>query len=141
MASPWRSSSSVPTGARVPCSRSPSGSSGSSPLTWAPRGLWPDLSRQPPTRPGILTGGVTTSSRVLRGMSSAASQRTVHGYTLQHAIGEGSFGTVWKALAPGDFPAAVKFISRARDDLIALPELKALDAVRTLNSPYIVKVF
>src|SRR5689334_13032206 len=74
-------------------------------------------------------------------MSSAAPQRTVHGYTLQSAIGEGSFGTVWKALAPGDFPAAVKFISRARDDLIALPELKALASVRTLNSPYIVKVF
>ncbi|MGL4549680.1 MAG: serine/threonine-protein kinase, partial [Gemmataceae bacterium] len=74
-------------------------------------------------------------------MSSATQQRSVHGYTLLQPIGEGSFGVVWKALAPGEFPAAVKFISRARDDLIALPELKALQAVRTLNSPYIVKVF
>src|SRR4051794_29957159 len=73
-------------------------------------------------------------------MPRAAHPYSVPGYTLLQPIGEGSFGVVWKALASGDFPAAVKVISRERGDAVALPELKALDAVRSLNHPYLVKV-
>lgn len=73
-------------------------------------------------------------------MSTTTQQRVIHGYRLLRPLGKGSYGVVWQAVAPGGFSAAIKLISRDRSDLIALPELKALQAMRSVNHPYLVNV-
>src|SRR5262249_25189175 len=59
------------------------------------------------------------------------------GYKLLDRLGGGSFGEVWKARAPGDFPAAVKVIHRQLEDAQAQRELKSLEAMKELRHPYL----
>jgi serine/threonine protein kinase len=61
------------------------------------------------------------------------------GYKLLHRIGYGTFGEVWRAEAPGGFPAAVKMIFRPVDHEEAQRELAALEVIRGLRHPYLVQ--
>jgi serine/threonine protein kinase len=55
------------------------------------------------------------------------------GYRLIERIGKGTFGEVWKAMAPGEFPAAIKIIHRTVDSDEAQRESRSLDVIRKLQ--------
>ena len=74
-------------------------------------------------------------------MSELAHPETVHGYTLLGTIGAGSYGTVCQAQSPGGFPAAIKFSPRSGRDLFDLPDFKALEELRALTHPSLLKIF
>lgn len=61
----------------------------------------------------------------------------IPGYRLVEPLGEGGFGQVWKAEAPGGFHVALKFI---RLDQHAEPELRALDAIREIRHPFLLDI-
>jgi serine/threonine protein kinase len=62
------------------------------------------------------------------------------GYQLLQRIGRGQFGEVWRALAPGGVPVAVKRIFRPMDDDGSQRELKALHKIRELGHPYLLQI-
>ena len=62
----------------------------------------------------------------------------VPGYTLVRQLGEGGFGQVWQARAPGDFAVALKFIPLNTDK--ARPELRALQILRYVRHPHLLDV-
>jgi hypothetical protein len=55
------------------------------------------------------------------------------GYHMLHRLGSGSFGEVWRAEAPGGFPAAVKIIFRPISHEDAKRELTSLEVIRNLR--------
>jgi hypothetical protein len=61
------------------------------------------------------------------------------GYQLLERIGSGQFGEVYRALAPGGVPVAVKRIIRSMDDESSRRELKALERVRELSHPFLLQ--
>jgi serine/threonine protein kinase len=60
-------------------------------------------------------------------------------YTLVRKIGKGAYGEVFEALAPGDIPVALKRILRPVDDPISKLEQDALDAIKKLAHPFLLK--
>jgi serine/threonine protein kinase len=61
------------------------------------------------------------------------------GYKLLHRIGCGPSSEVWRAEAPGGFPAAIKVIFGAVDREEAKRELAALEVIRGLRHPFLVQ--
>ena len=68
-------------------------------------------------------------------ISLDAGAELVPGYRLVRRLGEGGFGEVWEALAPGDFPVALKFIRL--DTSKARPEVRSLQILRTILHPHL----
>jgi hypothetical protein len=62
------------------------------------------------------------------------------GYTLGPEIGKGEYGQVFRALAPGGFPVAVKRIIRPLSDEMCQRELRALELIRQLRHPYLLPI-
>ncbi len=62
-----------------------------------------------------------------------------HGYVLKRQLGEGQFGQVWEAVASGDVPCAVKILSWSNDQEQSKTERKALELIKTLKHPYILR--
>jgi serine/threonine protein kinase len=62
----------------------------------------------------------------------------VPGYRLVRLLGQGGFGEVWEAKAPGDFPVALKFIRL--DTSKVRPELRSLQILRTVRHPNLLDV-
>ncbi|QDU62236.1 Serine/threonine-protein kinase PknF [Planctomycetes bacterium Pan216] len=60
------------------------------------------------------------------------------GYKLLKLLGEGGFGQVWKASAPGGVEVALKFIRM--EDQKADPELRALHAIRNIRHPHLLDI-
>lgn len=62
----------------------------------------------------------------------------IPGYRLVRLLGEGGFGQVWEAEAPGRIRVALKFIrlDNGRSD----PELRALDIIREIRHPHLLDV-
>jgi serine/threonine protein kinase len=63
----------------------------------------------------------------------------VPGYKLMAKLGQGSFGEVWSAMAPGGFPVALKFVTLSGKAGEA--ELRSLQILRHIHHPNLLTVF
>lgn len=74
----------------------------------------------------------------------AACMEPIPGYTLVEPLGQGGFGEVWKAEAPGGIPKAIKFVKGSLNDadgkVPAAQELKALNRVKEVHHPFILGI-
>ena len=62
------------------------------------------------------------------------------GYTLQKRIGDGGYGEVWTAVAPGGLMKAIKFIYGFHDEARAQRELKSLNHILGLRHPFLLSL-
>jgi serine/threonine protein kinase len=63
----------------------------------------------------------------------------VSGYKLLELLGEGAFGAVWKAEAPGGVPVAIKITAKL-NGIHAIREWQSLQAVKHLTHPNLVNI-
>lgn len=61
----------------------------------------------------------------------------IPGYILEKPLGEGGFGEVWSARAPGGLQKAVKFVHGTMDEERAKRELKSLERIRGISHPFL----
>jgi serine/threonine protein kinase len=75
---------------------------------------------------------------------SSGSARRAHdhagmGYTLVDRLGSGAFGEVWRALAPGEIPVAVKRLHRPVEDMVSKREEQSLEVMKALRHTYLLQ--
>lgn len=62
------------------------------------------------------------------------------GYQLQHFIGRGSYGEVWKAICPQGKPVALKFLE-CRSPRAASREIRAQQTIDQLSHPHLITTY
>ncbi len=62
------------------------------------------------------------------------------GYKIESLIGEGGFGAVWRATAPGGLSKAIKIVFGYHDQTRAQSELKALNKVKEIRHPFLLSL-
>lgn len=62
------------------------------------------------------------------------------GYRLIQHLGDGGYGEVWMAEAPGGLNKAIKFVYGRQDEKRARSELRALEKVRSLRHPFLLSL-
>ena len=81
-----------------------------------------------------------TPQQPLANQTPATSGVMLAGYVLQQRLGEGGYGTVWKAIGPGGLPKAVKVLRGRFDGQSAETELRALQRMRELRHPFVLSI-
>lgn len=61
-------------------------------------------------------------------------------YRMLERLGSGEFGEVWKALAPGGVPVAIKRIYRPISDHASQRERQSLELIKSLRHPFLLQV-
>jgi tetratricopeptide (TPR) repeat protein len=62
----------------------------------------------------------------------------IPGYRLEKRLGKGGFGEVWKAIGPGGFSLALKFVSLNGE--LGAKELHSLEAMKALHHPNLLAI-
>lgn len=62
------------------------------------------------------------------------------GYRLIEHVGDGGYGEVWRAEAPGGLTKAIKFVFGQQTERRAMSELRALEKVRGLRHPFLLSL-
>ena len=70
----------------------------------------------------------------------SAGERSIAGYRLLEHIGEGGFGAVWRAEAPGGMLKAVKLVHGRFDERRAMGEMKALEKIKDARHPFLLSL-
>jgi serine/threonine protein kinase len=109
------------------------------PPTPSPRGATPvegDLTEIASTLSGAAPKGAggSSPSALPSGFLPADAQ-----YQLVRKLGSGAFGEVFEALAPGGVKVAIKRILRGVDHPAGQSELEALEAIKQLSHPFLLK--
>jgi serine/threonine protein kinase/formylglycine-generating enzyme required for sulfatase activity len=92
----------------------------------------------PPATPAPAAAKASAPSGI--GGTASSGSRTlgmVGDYNLVERIGSGSFGEVWKSLAPGGIPVAVKVLTRPVDHETAKRELDSLELIKSIRHPFL----
>jgi hypothetical protein len=59
------------------------------------------------------------------------------GYCLEERVGQGGFGEVWRASAPGGMKKAIKFVFGSHDQSRATRELRSLERIKGVRHPFL----
>lgn len=93
--------------------------------------------------PGNIGGLVATNAGDLDSTPSGIGGSTIlptdTPYQLVRRLGSGAFGEVYEALAPGGVRVAIKRITRTVDHPASKSEKEALDAIKGLSHPFLLK--
>ena len=73
-------------------------------------------------------------------MADSALPAEIVGYRLEHRIGVGGFGEVWRGIGPGGFAKAIKILFGSLSGPQADTELKSLHRIRELRHPFLLNV-
>jgi serine/threonine protein kinase len=90
----------------------------------------------PPPTPDTLKAPPATGSTA---PVMASAGRKIGDYDLVDRLGSGSFGEVWRALAPGGVPCAVKVLTRSVDHETAKRELESLELIKSIRHPFLLQ--